>query len=196
MKNDNIIELNTEFNVDVIRKDFPILATSVHGKPLIYLDNAATSQKPWTVIKAIENYYTQQNSNIHRGVHYLSQVATEAYEESRKVVANFINTAHNHEVIFTKGTTDGINLVASSFGKKFMQAGDTVVISAMEHHSNIVPWQLLCEQCGANLKVIPINEKGELLMEEFKSMLNEKVKLVSIVYVSNTLGTVNPIKEI
>ncbi|WP_142604104.1 aminotransferase class V-fold PLP-dependent enzyme [Solitalea koreensis] len=195
MKNDNIIE-STEFKVEMIRKDFPLLTTTVHGKPLVYLDNAATSQKPWDVIKAIENYYAHQNSNIHRGVHYLSQLATEAYEESRKKVAQFINTAHNHEVIFTKGTTDGINLVASSFGRKFIHSGDIIMISTMEHHSNIVPWQLLSEYSGASLSVIPINEKGELLLDQFKSMLNKKVKLVCIAYVSNTLGTVNPVKKI
>ncbi|WP_127128983.1 SufS family cysteine desulfurase [Pseudoflavitalea rhizosphaerae] len=185
-------------DVERIRKDFPILSLTVNGKPLVYLDNAATSQKPNSVIKAIEHYYTHQNSNIHRGVHFLSQRATEAYEVSRKKVAKFINAAHDHECLFTKGTTDGINLVAYSFGKQFVKAGDTIIISAMEHHSNIVPWQILCEDRGANLKVIPINEKGELLMEEYKKFLNEdkNVKLVSVCWISNSLGTVNPVKEI
>ena len=185
-------------DVEKIRKDFPILSLTVNGKPLVYLDNAATSQKPNSVIKAIEHYYTHQNSNIHRGVHFLSQRATEAYEVSRKKVAKFINAAHDHECLFTKGTTDGINLVAYSFGKQFVQSGDTIIISAMEHHSNIVPWQILCEDKGANLKVIPINEKGELLMDEYRKFLNEdkNVKLVSVCWISNSLGTVNPVKEI
>ncbi|MGN6417071.1 MAG: SufS family cysteine desulfurase [Pseudobacter sp.] len=185
-------------DVEKIRKDFPILSLTVHGKPLVYLDNAATSQKPLSVIKAIEHYYTHQNSNIHRGVHFLSQRATEAYEVSRKKVAKFINAPHDHECLFTKGTTDGINLVAYSYGKQFVKEGDTIIISAMEHHSNIVPWQILCEDRKANLKVIPINGKGELLMDEYSKLLNEdpNVKLVSVCWISNSLGTVNPVKEI
>lgn len=185
-------------DVEKIRKDFPILSTTVNGKPLVYLDNAATSQKPISVIDAIDYYYKHQNSNIHRGVHFLSQRATEAYEVSRKKVAKFINAAHDHECLFTKGTTDGINLVAYSYGKQFVKPGDTIIISAMEHHSNIVPWQILCEDRNANLKVIPINEKGELLMDEYKKLLNEdaNVKLVSVCWISNSLGTINPVKEI
>lgn len=185
-------------DVEKIRKDFPILSSTVNGKPLVYLDNAATSQKPISVINAIEHYYTHQNSNIHRGVHFLSQRATEAYEVSRKKVAEFINAAHDYECLFTKGTTDGINLVAYSYGKQFVKEGDTIVISAMEHHSNIVPWQILCEDRKARLKVIPINEKGELLMDEYKKILEEdaNVKLVSVCWISNSLGTVNPVKEI
>ncbi len=183
-------------DVETIRKDFPILDSKVNGKPLVYFDNAATSQKPWRVIKAIEHYYTDLNSNVHRGVHHLSQRATDAFEASRKKVADFINAAHGYEVIFTKGTTEGINLVAHSFGKQFVQPGDVIIISALEHHSNIVPWQLLCEDGKAELKVIPINEKGELLMDDFKAMLDEKVKLVSVNYVSNSLGTINPVREI
>lgn len=185
-------------DVEKIRKDFPILSTTVHGKPLVYLDNAATSQKPLSVINAIDYYYRHQNSNIHRGVHFLSQLATEAYEVSRKKVAKFINAPHDHECLFTKGTTDGINLVAYSYGKQFVKEGDTIIISAMEHHSNIVPWQILCEDRKANLKVIPINEKGELLMDEYRKLLNEddKIKLVSVCWISNSLGTVNPVKEI
>ncbi|HVK47875.1 MAG TPA: cysteine desulfurase [Pseudobacter sp.] len=185
-------------DVEKIRKDFPILSTTVHGKPLVYLDNAATSQKPLSVINAIDYYYRHQNSNIHRGVHFLSQLATEAYEVSRKKVAKFINAPHDHECLFTKGTTDGINLVAYSYGKQFVKEGDTIIISAMEHHSNIVPWQILCEDRKANLKVIPINEKGELLMDEYRKLLNDddKIKLVSVCWISNSLGTVNPVKEI
>lgn len=197
MKNDTTIAPHsTSFDVQKIRKDFPILSTTVHGKPLIYFDNGATSQKPWSVIKAIEHYYTSENSNVHRGVHFLSQQATEAYEISRKKVAVFINAKHDHEVIMTKGTTDGINLVASSYGRKFVQAGDSIIISAMEHHSNIVPWQLLCEERNVTLKVIPINEKGELLMDEYKALLDDTVKMVAVTWVSNSLGTINPVKEI
>lgn len=183
-------------DVQKIRKDFPILASKINGKPLVYFDNAATSQKPWSVIKAIENYYTHLNSNVHRGVHHLSQQATNAFEDARKKVAAFINAAHDHEIVFTKGTTEAINLVSASFGKQFVKPGDIIIISALEHHSNIVPWQLLCEDRKAVLKVIPINEKGELLLDVLKEMLNEKVKLVSVNYVSNSLGTINPVREI
>lgn len=183
-------------DIQQIRKDFPILDTKVYGKPLVYFDNGATAQKPWAVIKAIEHYYTTLNSNVHRGVHHLSQKATDAYEASRRTIAAFLNARHEHEVIFTKGTTDSINLVAYSFGKQFVKEGDTIIVSAMEHHSNIVPWQIMCEDRKANLKVIPINSKGELLMDEFAALLNDKVKLVSVTYISNTLGTINPVKEI
>ncbi|MEO8765501.1 MAG: cysteine desulfurase [Ginsengibacter sp.] len=179
-----------------IRKDFPILSTKINGKPLVYLDNAATSQKPWKVIKAIEHYYTHLNSNVHRGVHHLSQQATDAFEAARKKVADFINAGNDYEVIFTKGTTESINLVANCYGKQFVQPGDVIIIAALEHHSNIVPWQMLCEDRNALLKVIPINEKGELLIDSFKEMLDEKVKLVSVNYVSNSLGTINPVREI
>ncbi|MCW3093545.1 MAG: cysteine desulfurase [Ferruginibacter sp.] len=190
------VEMDEIIAVNTIRKDFPILATTVNGKPLVYFDNAATTQKPWAVIKAIENYYTQLNSNVHRGVHHLSQRATDAFEASRKKLAAFINARHDYELIFTRGTTESINLVAHSFGKQFVNAGDVIIISALEHHSNIVPWQMLCEEKNAVLKVIPINEKGELLISDFKEMLDEKVKLVSINYVSNSLGTINPVREI
>ena len=183
-------------DVETIRKDFPILGVNVNGRPLVYFDNAATTQKPWKVIKAIEYYYTHLNSNVHRGVHSLSQQATDAFEASRKKIASFINAAHDYEVIFTRGTTDAINLVSHCYGKQFVQAGDTIIISAMEHHSNIVPWQMLCEEKNATLKVIPINGKGELLMEEFKEMLDATVKLVAVNYVSNSLGTINPVREI
>ena len=195
MKSDTLI-LEEELNIQKIRNDFPILNSKVYGKPLIYFDNAATSQKPWQVIRAVENYYTTLNSNVHRGVHYLSQQATDAFEVSRKKITAFINARYDHEVIFTKGTTESINLVAHCYGKQFVKEGDEIIISAMEHHSNIVPWQMLCEERNATLKVVPINEKGELLMDELKAMLNDKVKLVAVTYVSNSLGTINPTKEI
>ena len=185
-----------KLNVEEVRKDFPILHRQVNGKPLVYFDNGATSQKPQVVIDAITNYYTNENSNIHRGIHTLSQEATDAYEKARTTVQQFINAQHNHEIIFTSGTTGSINLVASSFGKKHIHAGDEIIISTMEHHSNIVPWQMLCEEKGAVLKVIPISDKGELLLEEFKKLLSSKTKMVAITHVSNTLGTINPVKEI
>lgn len=183
-------------DIEKIRRDFPILDTKVNGRPLVYFDNAASTQKPWQVIKAIEHYYTNLNSNVHRGVHCLSQKATDAFEASRRKVASFINAEHDYEVIFTRGTSESINLVAHSFGKQFVKAGDTIIISSLEHHSNIVPWQILCEEKNAQLKVIPINDKGELLMDAFKAMLDETVKLVSVNYVSNSLGTINPVREI
>jgi cysteine desulfurase/selenocysteine lyase len=195
MKTDTVI-VQEILDVQKIRKDFPILSSKVNGNPLVYFDNAATSQKPWQVIKAIEHYYTDLNSNVHRGVHHLSQKATDAFEASRKKVADFINAAHDNEVIFTRGTTEAINLVAYSYGKQFVEPGDVIIISTLEHHSNIVPWQLLCEDRKAELKVIPINNKGELLLDAFKEMLDEKVKLVSVNYVSNSLGTINPVREI
>ena len=188
--------LHEAIDVQKIREDFPILQTTVNGKPLIYFDNAASSQKPWKVIKAIEHYYTHLNSNVHRGVHTLSQKATDAFEESRKKIATFINAGHDYEVIYTRGTTESINLVAHCYGKQFVHEGDEIIISSLEHHSNIVPWQMLCEERKATLKVIPINKKGELLMDAFRDMLNEKVKLVSVNYISNSLGTINPVKEI
>ena len=184
------------FDVERIRRDFPILSTNVHGRPLVYLDNAATAQKPQTVIDALDRYYAEQNSNIHRGVHYLSQLATREYEDARVKTQRFLNAAESHEIIFTSGTTAGINLVALSFGRKFVHAGDEIVISTMEHHSNIVPWQMLCEQTGAQLRVIPINDAGELLMDDFAAMLNPKVKLVAVAHISNALGTINPVKRI
>jgi len=198
MFNDNDIITNTANNTDLekIRSEFPILQTKVYGQPLVYLDNAATTQKPKIVLKAMDDYYKEYNSNVHRGVHYLSQKATDAFEVARRKVQAYINATNEHEVIFTKGTTESINLVASSFGRRFVKAGDSIIISAMEHHSNIVPWQLMCEERGATLKVIPINDKGELLMDRFEQMLDETVKLVAVTFVSNTLGTVNPVKEI
>ncbi|UYQ95969.1 cysteine desulfurase [Chitinophaga horti] len=182
-------------DIEKIRLDFPILHTTVNGKPLVYFDNGATTQKPLAVTRAIETYYNTYNSNVHRGVHTLSQKATMAYEEARTTVAGFIN-AQPEELIFTKGTTDAINLLAYTFGKKFIKEGDEIIISAMEHHSNIVPWQLCCEERKAVLKVVPINENGELLMDEFERMLSDKTKLVAITYVSNTMGTINPVRDI
>ena len=184
------------FDINIIRKDFPILNETVHGKTLVYLDNAATTQKPEQVIEAMNAYYRHTNSNIHRGVHLLSEKATQQYEEARKKVARFIGAPKTQEIIFTRGTTDAINLLAASFGKKHIQAGDEILISAMEHHSNIVPWQMMCEERKAVLKVVPIDDDGSLNMEAFEQLLSEKTKLVAIVHVSNSLGTINPVKEI
>ena len=179
-----------------IRADFPILREEHEGKPLIYLDSAATSQTPTPVIEAIARYYEKENANVHRGVHRLSQVATNLYEGARQKVAHFINTPLNCQVIFTRGATESINLVAQSFGRQYIRAGDEILITYLEHHSNIVPWQMLCEQQGATLKVVPINDDGDLVMEEFDRLLNEKTKLVSVAHVSNALGTINPVREI
>ncbi len=183
-------------DIEKIRKDFPILETTVYGYPLLYLDNAATTQKPQAVLNAMDDYYRTINSNVHRGVHYLSQQATEACEASRRTVTDFIGARHAHEVIFTRGTTESINLIAASFGKKYLKAGDSILLSGMEHHSNIVPWQLICEEKGARLKVIPIDENGELVLDSLDSLLGDGVKLVAFNYVSNALGTINPAKEI
>ncbi len=192
----DLLKTTQILDIESIRKDFPILKREVNGKPLVYFDNGATSQKPQVVIDAVSHYYEYENSNIHRGIHTLSQEATNAYEVAREKIKSFVKAKHSHEIIFTKGTTDSINLVASSFGKKYLKKGDEIIISTMEHHSNIVPWQLICEEKGAILKVIPINDKGELLLDEFKKLLSNKTKLVAITHVSNTLGTINPIKEI
>lgn len=187
--------IETSLDIAAIRKDFPILNREVNGQPLVYLDNAATSQTPQQVIDVIVDYYQNYNANIHRGVHSLSQEATDAYEIARNKIQNHFNIAHSYEVIFTSGTTHGINLVATGF-TSFLKKGDEVLVSAMEHHSNIVPWQMLCERTGAQLKVIPMNLDGELVMEEYHSLLSEKTKLVFCNHVSNALGTINPIKEI
>lgn len=187
--------VNHTFDVNKLREDFPILSREVNGKPLIYFDNGATAQKPQAVIDAVSRYYSNENSNIHRGVHTLSQEATSSYEEARRKIQRYIGAQHSEEVLFTKGTTDGINLLSNAFGKHFLKAGDEVIISAMEHHSNIVPWQMICEEKNAKLRIIPINDQGELIMEEFEQMLNSKPKLLSIVHISNTLGTINPVKE-
>jgi cysteine desulfurase/selenocysteine lyase len=184
------------FGVEKIRQDFPALQEKVHGKPLVYLDNAATSQKPQVVIDAIARYYQSENSNVHRGVHFLSEMATQAYESARTRVRQFLNAAHDREIIFTRGTTESINLVANSYGRSRLKAGDEVIISAMEHHSNIVPWQMLCEEKGAILRVIPMNDAGELLLDEYERLLCDRTRLVSVVYVSNALGTVNPVRQL
>ncbi len=184
------------FNTEQLRREFPALHQEVNKRPLIYFDNAATTQKPKAVIERILQYYSRENSNIHRGAHFLSQQATEAYEEARNTVQMFINAAFNHEIIFTRGTTEAINLVAHSFFKKFVKKGDEIIISAMEHHSNIVPWQIACEDYGAVLKVIPIDSDGVLDMEAYKSLLGPKTRLVAVTHVSNALGTINPVKEI
>ena len=183
------------FDVQKVRADFPILSQKVNGKPLVYFDNGATSQKPQVVIDAISKYYSEINANIHRGVHTLSQLATDAYEISRNTVQKHLNAKHNHEIIFTSGTTFGINLVANGFGS-LLKAGDEVMVSALEHHSNIVPWQFLCERTGARLVVIPMNLKGELIMSEFDELLSDKTKIVAVNHISNALGTVNPIEYI
>jgi cysteine desulfurase/selenocysteine lyase len=184
------------FDVQRVREDFPILKETVHGKPLIYLDNAATSQKPRSVIEATSHYYSADNSNIHRGVHLLSERATQQYEESRMKTQRFINAAHSNEVIFVRGTTEAINLVANSYGRANVGSGDEILITTMEHHSNIVPWQILCEEKGAKLRVAPINDDGDLILEEFDKLLSERTKLVSLAHVSNALGTINPVREI
>ncbi len=189
------IEKTSLFDVQKIRKDFPILLRTMNGKPLIYFDNGATTQKPKQVIDAIVKYYTIQNANIHRGVHRMSQDATSEYENARITVQKHIGAKYEHEIIFTGGTTDSINLLASAFGKKYLNAGDEIVVSEMEHHSNILPWQQLCEEKNAKLKVIPISDTGELQMDEYKKLLTAKTKLVAITHISNTLGTVNPVKE-
>ncbi len=185
-----------EFDVHKIREDFPILKRKVYNRDLVYFDNAATTQKPQAVIDAIVKYYSEDNANIHRGVHHLSQISTVAFEDARKNFQEYINAANHYELIFTKGTTDALNLLAQSFGKKFLKEGDEVIVSAMEHHSNLVPWQIICEEKGAKLKIVPVNEKGEFLFDEFEKLLNERTKLVSVAHVSNALGSVNPIKEI
>jgi cysteine desulfurase/selenocysteine lyase len=187
---------SSPLDVARIREDFPILRRRIRGRPLIYLDNAATSQKPQVVIDAVTRFYTEENANIHRGVHYLSERATAAYDEVREKVARFINARSSREVIFTRGTTDGINLVAQSYGRASLQPGDDIVITGMEHHSNIVPWQLLCEQTGAVLRAAPITDAGELDLETLEGMLTDRTRLVAVVHVSNALGTVNPIRQL
>ncbi len=183
-------------DINKIRKDFPILQQTVYGKPLVYFDNGATTQKPQCVIDAVVKYYTEENSNIHRGVHFMSQKATLAFEKSRETVQKFINAPQAYEIIFTRGTTESINLVAHSFGKKYIGKGDEVMISAMEHHSNIVPWQMICEEQQAVLKIIPFLKNGELDMNAFEDLLSEKTRIIAVAHVSNVLGTINPIKEI
>jgi cysteine desulfurase / selenocysteine lyase len=185
----------TQWDVERIRRDFPALHQQVHGKPLIYLDNAATSQKPQVVIDALTAYYSRGNSNVHRGVHLLSEKATEAYETGRACVQRFLNAADTREIVFVRGATEGINLVAASYGRTWVGAGDEIIISAIEHHSNIVPWQILCEERGAVLRVIPVNDDGELLLDEYARLLGARTKLVAVGHISNALGTINPIEQ-
>jgi cysteine desulfurase/selenocysteine lyase len=184
------------FDLQKIRGDFPILVQKVHGKPLVYLDNGATSQKPQAVIDTLARYYRAENSNIHRGVHYLSEKATAAYEAAREKIRSFVNASRTDEIIFVRGTTEAINLVAQSYGRTFLKAGDEIIISAMEHHSNIVPWQMLCQQTGARLRVIPISHDGELVLDEYRALLNDRTRLVSVTHVSNALGSIVPVKEL
>jgi cysteine desulfurase/selenocysteine lyase len=183
------------FDVGRIRADFPLLRQQIHGKPLVYLDNAATSQKPQAVIETLTRYYAEENSNVHRGVHLLSERATEAYEAGRATVQRFLNAADTREIIFVRGATEGINLVAQSYGRASIKPGDEIIISWMEHHSNIVPWQMLCEDKGAVLRVVPINDDGEVLLDEYARLLNPRTKFVALVHVSNALGTINPVKQ-
>lgn len=189
------IKESAALDIEAIRKDFPILHRMVYDHPLVYLDNAATTQKPEQVLQAMDDYYHTINSNVHRGVHYLSQRATDAYEAARQTVAEYINARHTHEIIYTRGTSEAINLVAASFGKKYLQPGDNILVSAVEHHSNIVPWQLIAEEKGASLKVIPIDENGDLIIDELDHLL-KGVKIVAVNYVSNSLGGINPVREI
>jgi len=189
-------DIATGFDVERIREDFPVLKQTIHGKPLVYLDNAATAQKPQAVIDAIVKFLSVDCANIHRGVHELSQRSTAAYEETRSKMKRFLNARTKNELIFVRGTTEGINLVASSWGRKNVREGDEIVVSAMEHHSNIVPWQMLCEATGAKLRVIPIDDRGELILEEYGRLLNPRTKMVAVTHVSNALGTINPVGEI
>ncbi|MBN8826988.1 MULTISPECIES: cysteine desulfurase [unclassified Spirosoma] len=188
--------LDTPLDIQKIRQDFPILDQQVNGRPLVYFDNAATNQKPLPVIHALTQYYEGYNANIHRGIHHLAEQATAAFEASRRAIQAFLNAKHWQEIIFTYGTTDGINLVAQSYGRHFLKEGDEIIISTMEHHSNIVPWQMLCEEKGCILKVIPVDDNGELLLDEYEKLLSDKTKFVSCVHVSNALGTINPVKTI
>ncbi len=184
-----------KLDVEKIRADFPILREKIYGKPLVYLDSAATTQKPQVVIDAISHYYSRDNSNIHRGVYLLSQRATDGYERARIKVQRFINAAESREIIFVRSATEAINLVAQTYGREHVQAGDEVIVSAMEHHSNIVPWQILCQEKGATLRVIPMNDEGELLLDEYGKLLNSRTRLLAVVHVANAIGTINPIQE-
>jgi len=191
-----VIPLHRSFNVEKVWEDFPILTREINGKRLIYFDTAASAQRPLAVIEAVNNFYREHNANVHRGVHTLSQEATDLYEGGRQKLAEFINAHSGREVIFTRGTTESINLVAQSFLRPKLQPGDEILITYMEHHSNIVPWQMLCEQTGASLKVVPINQRGELEMDALEAMLSERVKMLGVVHISNALGTINPVAEI
>jgi cysteine desulfurase / selenocysteine lyase len=196
MTEPNVAVKSAKINVEEIRKEFPILHQKVNGKDLVYFDNAATNQKPKRVIDALVDYYTGYNANIHRGIHTLAEKATKAYEATRETAKNFINAPSSEEIIFTRGVTEGINLVAATYGRAFLKEGDEVIVSTIEHHSNIVPWQLVCEEKKAKLKVIPVTESGELKMEAYKALLSNKTKIVSVNHASNSLGTINPVKEI
>lgn len=191
----SVRKIKPKFDPDQIRNDFPILKRKIRDKDLVYLDNGASTQKPNCVIENLNQFYKDEYANIHRGVHWLSQLATKLYEESRKTVKDFINANSSEEIIFTRGTTESINLISSSYGRNFLKAGDEILISAMEHHSNIVPWQILCEQIGTKLIVAPMNHDGEIIQEEYEKLLSEKTKIVSLVHISNALGTINPIKD-
>ncbi len=193
---DTAIEKKTTFDPQKARRDFPLLKQTAYGKPLIYFDNAATSQKPQMVIDELTKYYTEYNANIHRGVHYLSQKASQEFDDVRVKAQQFINAQSQKEIVFVRGTTEAINLVASSYGRKNISAGDEIIISAMEHHSNIVPWQMLCEEKKVVLKVIPMNDNGELLIDEFEKLISPKTKFIAVVHISNSLGTINPVKQI
>lgn len=184
------------FEVERIRRDFPILQSRIRDKPLVYLDNAATTQKPLTVIYALQRYYTAENANIHRGVHFLSQQATFAYERSRARIRQFINAADNGEIVFVRGTTEGINLVAQTYGRQYLKPGDEIILSHLEHHANIVPWQLICQEKGARLRVVPVDDRGEFLFDEYEKLLSERTRLVAVAHASNALGTILPVAEI
>ena len=196
VKTNNNTRALSAFDVEKIRNDFPILKQKVHNRPLVYFDNAATTQKPQVVIDAINELHAKHNSNVHRGVHYLSDQMTEMHEAAREKVKNYLNARYSHEIIFTSGVTASINAVAYSFGEAYVKENDEIILSEMEHHSNIVPWQIMCKRNGAHLRVIPFNDKGELLLDEYKKLINPRTKLVTIVHVSNSLGTINPVKEI
>ena len=187
---------NDPYDVQRIRQDFPILKQTVHGKPLVYLDNAATTQKPWRVIDAVSRFYSRENSNIHRGVHFLSQSATAAYEDARTKIQRFINASQAREIVFVRGATEAINLVAQAYGRSRLQPGDEVVVSWMEHHSNIVPWQIVCVQTRARLRVIPVTDAGELLLDEYERLLGPRTRLVAVSHMSNVLGVINPVRTI
>jgi cysteine desulfurase / selenocysteine lyase len=186
----------TAFDVKGVRADFPILRTLIHGKPLVYLDNAATTQKPQAVIDRVARFFSEENSNVHRGVHFLSERATEVYEASRRTVSRFLNARDEKEIVFVRGTTEAINLVAQTYGRVHVGTGDEVLITAMEHHSNIVPWQMLCDETGARLRVVPMTDEGELRLDEYERLLTKRTKIVAVVHVSNALGTINPVKRI
>ena len=189
-------KVKVKFDAEKYRKDFPVLQEKMRGRPLVYLDNAATTQKPQAVIDTVTRYYSKENANIHRGIYHLSEQATDAYEIARAKVRRFINAAFPQEIIFVRGATEGINLVAQSFGRAFIKEGDEILVTAIEHHSNIVPWQILCGQIGAKLRVIPVNDEGELFLDEYKKLLSHKTKLVALTHISNALGTVNPVKAV